>query len=267
MKKELWRTIKLLLLFLVLCQGIVVMGAIGVLVYDDAMEMNKEAVDEDFYNSNIIKWSMIIGYVMAIVVFIYKRYVKVSLGRLGCLEHSSLLTAAGMAALIAVGWMFTEVSCLTLVDAESLFPDDAEQLEKEAEMFGGILGFLAAGILAPIAEEITFRGIMMRGLLKMRCRPWVAIGVSAFIFALFHGTELQLFGTTMFGIIVGWLYWRTKSILPGMIVHMVNNCICITAEYLFPDYEPDTKACLLILAVSIPLLMYGLNWYKEKYSC
>ena len=41
-------------------------------------------------------------------------------------------------------------------------------------------------------------------------------GLGAIVFAFCHGTLLQLFGTTVFGIITGWLYWRTKSLLPGI---------------------------------------------------
>lgn len=270
-RKELWRTVKLLLLFLVLSQGFGVVGAIALAIHDVAMHMSMDAVEEHFLHSVFIKWTMVVGYVLAIAVFIIKRYVRVSLGRLARMDRNTLWTAAGMAALISVCWMLTEVPLLELVDADSLFPEDAEELDKMYGALGeGVLGFLAGAILAPIAEEIVFRGVLMRGMLKMRWHPWVAIVMSALIFALFHGTELQMFGTTVFGIITGWLYWRTKSLLPGMIVHIVNNSFAFAAMniYEYLDYDEDdahlgVKTCIIILAICIPFLLYGINWYKK----
>jgi len=105
---------------------------------------------------------MIIGYVMAIALFIHKRYVKVSLGRLARMDRDTLRTAIGMAAVISLGWMLTEISLMALADVESLFPEDSEKLDKMYGALGeGVLGFVAGAILGPIGEEITFRGVLM----------------------------------------------------------------------------------------------------------
>ena len=266
-RKELWRTIKLLLLFLVLSEGLLLVGVIAFVFHDMSMGMTKEAIEEHFMRSNFTKCLMIMGYALAIAVFIHKRYVKVSLGRLARMNRNTLWKAVGMAAVISLGWMFTEVSFMALIDVESLFPEDSERLDRIYGAMGeGVLGFLAGAIMGPIAEEITFRGVLMRGLLRMRWHPWVAIVVSALVFALCHGTELQMFGTTIFGIITGWLYWRTKSLLPGMIVHIVNNSFAFGASNLLSDDDDSNlsaKVCIITLAISIPLLMYGINWYKK----
>lgn len=265
--KIFWRTIKLLLLFLVLSEGLLLVGAIALVFHDMSMGMTKEAFEEHFMRSDFTKCLMIMGYALAIAVFIHKRYAKVSLGRLARMDRNTLRTAAGMTAVISVGWLFTEISLLSLVDVESLFPEDSERLDRIYGAMGeGVLGFLAGVIMAPIAEEIIFRGVLMRGLLRMRWHPWVAIVVSALVFALSHGTELQMFGTTIFGIITGWLYWRTKSLLPGMIMHIINNFIAFGFDNLFPvecDSEPSAIVWIIVLAISIPLLMYGINWYKK----
>ena len=266
--KVFWGTIKQLLLFLVLSEGLLLVGTIVLVFHDAPIYKTREAMEEHFLHSDFIKWTMIIGYVLAIAVFIYKRYVKVSLGRLARMDRNTLWTAVGMAALISLGWMFTETSLMELGDVYSLFPEDVEKLNKiYGALDEGFLGFSIGAILGPIVEEITFRGILMRGMLKMRWHPWVAIVVSALIFALFHGTELQMFGTTIFGIIVGWLYWRTKSLLPCMIVHIVNNSFAFGIDKLFPnedDFNLSTKVCLIFRAISIPLLVYGINWYRKK---
>ena len=267
-RKVFWRMIMLLLLFLVLTQGSIIVGGFTVLIHDDIpSDTSREAFIEHILQSSSMKWTMIIGYALTIAVFIHKRYVKVSLGRLARMDRNTLWTAAGMAAVISLGWLFTEISLLELVDVESLFPEDSEKLDIIYGALGeGVLGFLAGVIMAPITEEIAFRGVLLRGLLRMRWHPWVAIVVSALVFALFHGTELQMFGTTIFAIIVGWLYWQTKSLLPGMIMHIINNFMAFGFDYLFPvecDSKPSAIVWIIVLAISIPLLMCGINWYKK----
>ena len=270
-RKELWRVFLLLLLFLVLTQGSIIVGGFIALIHDMPKDTSKEAFIEHILCSDITRWTMVMGYVLAIAVFISKRYIRVSLGRLAHMERKTLWTAAGMAALISVGWLLTEGFLMELVHADSLFPEDTEKLNAIYGALGeGVLGFLTGGILAPIAEEIAFRGVLMRGMLKMRWHPWVAIVLSALIFAFFHGTELQMFGTTVFGIITGWLYWHTRSLLPNMFVHMVNNSLAFGVMNISEclGYDEDethlsVKACIIILVICIPLLLYGINWYKK----
>jgi len=260
MKKQLWITVKQFLLFVFLSQGIMGMGMIAACFNAELKGLDQDAVLESALNSKITMCAIVLGYLLTIAVFLGRRYVKLSMGRI---ERSKQWTMAGMAVLIALGWMFTEVSILLLAEADKLFPDEAEELDEFGEAMGGVFGLVAGGILAPIAEEIGFRGVLMGGLLRMRCKPWIAIVVSAFVFSCFHGTYLQLFGTMVFGIIVGWLYWRTRSLVPGMIVHMVNNSVAFGLEMVIPDVEPGKKACVMLIVVFLPMLLIGLKWYKN----
>lgn len=246
------------MLYLCLSQGLMVIGMIPIVISAIQKGMDKEAMMEYASSSNTVKGLMVLESLLTIAVFLGRRYVKLSAGRI---DRSKLWTMVGMAALIAFGWMFTEMSILQLAEADNLFPDEAEELERNSKMWTG-LGAIVVGILVPITEEIGFRGVLMGGLLRMRCRPWVAIVVSAIVFAFWHGTLLQLFGTTVFGIITGWLYWRTKSLLPGMIVHMVNNSTAVALVLAFPYEEPGKKLWLLFLALCLPLLLIGLNWFR-----
>ena len=78
-----------------------------------------------------------------------------------------------------------------------------------------------------------------------------------------------MFGTTIFGIIVGWLYWRTKSLLPCMVVHVVNNSFAFGATNFFPEEdepEPCAWVWILVLAFSVPLLMYGINCTSKEFK-
>jgi membrane protease YdiL (CAAX protease family) len=82
--------------------------------------------------------------------------------------------------------------------------------------------FFMIVIAAPILEEILFRGIILDGFLK-NYTPLNAILVSAFMFGLIHGNIPQGIGAFMLGSLFGWIYWKTNSILPCMILHAINN--------------------------------------------
>jgi hypothetical protein len=259
MKKQFWIMTGQFLLFLFLSQGIMAIGMIAALTIAGSKGLEDSAMYEYALSSGITQWAAVLGYVLTIVIFLGRRYVRVKLGRI---ERNTLWVSAIMATLIAWGWMFTEESILQLVDAERLFPDEARELEKFDELMSGPLGYLAVGILAPIAEEIGCRGVLMGGLLRMRCKPWVAIVVSALVFAYLHGTYLQLFGTIVFGIITGWLFWQTKSLIPGMIIHIVNNSTSVVLDIALPDYDPCKALCVILIVICLPILLIGLKWFR-----
>ena len=102
------------------------------------------------------------------------------------------------------------------------------------------LGFVAVGLLAPLVEEIVFRGAILRALLQWFSRAWVAILVSAVFFALIHANPAQMPHSFVVGILLGWMYWRTRSILPGMVYHFVNNAVA----YVMANVVADPNAPL-----------------------
>lgn len=258
--RQFWITFKQFVLYLLLSQGIMTVGALVTAIRGGINGVEKDAMMEYMFSSKITLWSMVLGYAVTIAVFLGMHYVKIKTGRI---ERDRLWKTIGVAALIALGWMFVEVGILQLVDADKLFADEVEELEKFGKIMTGPLGAIAVGILAPISEEIGFRGVLLGGLLRMRCGAWPAIVISALVFAFFHGTHIQLLGTTVFGIIAGWLYWRTRSLIPSMIVHMVNNSMACILETAAPDYEPGKIASVAFVVVFLPILIYGLGWFKR----
>lgn len=98
-------------------------------------------------------------------------------------------------------------------------------------------GYLAIGLLAPLGEEVVFRGAILRSLLQWCSKPWAAIVISALIFAVAHMNPAQLPHAFLIGLLLGWLYYRTDSIIPGMTYHWVNNSVAYVMYNLYPD--PD----------------------------
>jgi membrane protease YdiL (CAAX protease family) len=88
-------------------------------------------------------------------------------------------------------------------------------------------------VAAPVLEELLFRGVILRGLLKSQ-RPWVAIGQSALLFGVFHFNPAQSLSAGLMGLLLGWLYYRTRSLWVCMAVHALNNAGAFLIMWLGP---------------------------------
>lgn len=108
-----------------------------------------------------------------------------------------------------------------------------------ADMMRNRWGYLAIGILAPLAEEAVFRGAVLRVLLRLFDKKWhwIAIAISAILFGMVHGNVQQFVHATLIGLILGWMYYRTDSILPGVLFHWVNNSAAYVISNLIPNAE------------------------------
>ena len=84
------------------------------------------------------------------------------------------------------------------------------------------LGPILAVVVAPITEEIVFRGLILRGLLG-RWQPRIAITVSAVLFALMHFNPAQVPIAVGLGLVLGWVYVRTRSLGLCILGHALNN--------------------------------------------
>ena len=93
-----------------------------------------------------------------------------------------------------------------------------------------LMQFLALCVMPAIAEELLFRGAF-QGLMRP-CGSAAAIFAPALLFGLLHLDLAQ--GLTAFacGVFLGWLAERSGSILPGMLLHLVNNTLAFLTIYL-----------------------------------
>jgi sodium transport system permease protein len=80
--------------------------------------------------------------------------------------------------------------------------------------------------LAPVCEELAFRGFILRGLLRRFSIP-AAVAVNALLFGFFHVNPQQLLNATLLGALLGVLVTRTASLWPGVCFHAVNNAVVV----------------------------------------
>lgn len=150
------------------------------------------------------------------------------------------------------------------------------------KLFEGVMkepwGYLAIGLLAPLAEELVFRGAILRTLLKLIDSRWhwAAIAISAIIFGAVHGNLPQFVHASLIGLLLGWMYYRTGSILPGVMFHWVNNTIAYVMFNIMPQmadgklidiFHGDHKMMVLSIIFSLFIMIPSivqLNYRMKK---
>lgn len=93
-----------------------------------------------------------------------------------------------------------------------------------------VLLLLLIAVIAPIAEELFFRG-MLYPVLRRRWSPRWAIVANAMLFALVHFIPLLLPALFFIGLILAWVRERTQSIIPGILLHAMQNGLVVVAIY------------------------------------
>lgn len=118
---------------------------------------------------------------------------------------------------------------------QELMPDMPDHM---ADTFTAIMttnyGYFVLCLLTPFVEEMVFRGAILRALLGSFGNHWVAILISAVLFAVVHLNHAQMPHAMLIGLLLGWMYYRTGSILPGVALHWVNNTVAYAVTVMMP---------------------------------
>lgn len=95
--------------------------------------------------------------------------------------------------------------------------------------------FFVGAILAPLVEEIFFRGFLFQGFRERY--GWVsAMLLSSGIFAVAHLDPVSLIPTFILGALLAYLYHRSNSVWPGVILHVLVNSFGLCSAYVLTQY-------------------------------
>jgi membrane protease YdiL (CAAX protease family) len=86
-------------------------------------------------------------------------------------------------------------------------------------------------VVAPVGEELLFRGLLLRALVR-RTSPPVAIGVAALAFALVHvaldpGAGFAVPALLLLGLLSGYRAWRTGNLSQSILLHAGFNLVAV----------------------------------------
>lgn len=144
---------------------------------------------------------------------------------------------------------------------------DPSRLFAERSGFSLVALVIGVAVLAPIGEELFFRGYLLR-VLGAR-HGWIAgVGVTSFLFALLHLNPVTFVPLLVLGAVFGLLRVWTGSLLPAIVAHMVQNGVTTGVLLLTPaDLEAEEAtlgAAAFMLLFSAPILFGALRILRRR---
>ena len=105
-----------------------------------------------------------------------------------------------------------------------------------------VVGIIGLAFFGPLLEEVLFRGAIQGALMRYFGRPWPAIILSALVFGIFHMNPIQIVYATLLGIVLGWIYYRTGSLLSVIVGHVLNNSLAVATTVAFSATDEQAVA-------------------------
>lgn len=161
------------------------------------------------------------------------------------------------------GQLFTD-AILNLVRnaAPKLFTDYDKLVDTMVGAYASPVMLISVFLLAPIAEEVIFRGIALSYSKETFIAPLSCI-LNGLLFGLYHGNLIQGIYAFVFGVILSIIALHFNSILPGIIVHLAVNCsVLLSFDIFFSSNMANIITLIICLCIFTGLLLFVL---KDKY--
>ena len=237
------RTIKLLLLYF--AYQLAFFGVlVGVYMLKNVV-MEMPDVSGSEYMS-VIMWAQFLSTLSIGLHVILGKYVSVDVFKLKIPNKWSILIASAVFIVVMGLWTnyFSELAGL---------PDNMKDVFEQ--MMNNPLGIISIVVMAPLVEELLFRGAIQGHLMRKWKMPYLGIVVSSLIFGVVHGNPAQIPFAFVVGMSLGWMYYLTGSLIPGILMHFINNGSSVLLYALSGDPDATMISSLgengaLALAVS-----------------
>lgn len=170
---------------------------------------------------------------------------------------------AGGAALCVLPITDLLVSWLQLPDTNAAF------LSEMGHTFWGVFSIV---VLAPIFEEVLFRGALLGYLWRQTGDAKMAIALSAILFGLVHMNMAQTIPAILIGCLMGWIYVRSGCLWLTIFYHAVNNGVAVLSIHFLPSNADSLTTwlgmpvTLALAAVSVALLAVCLTVMHKHLS-
>ena len=162
--------------------------------------------------------AMILSGIAMIWHLIHFKYVKFNLKSFSEVPSKTIWLSIP---LIVAGMLFINL-CSEFLGLPDLMQDTFLGMSRN------VFGIISITIMAPLVEELLFRGAIQGYMLRKGMKPLHAILIASAIFGIVHMNPIQIPFAFAIGMIFGWLYYRTGSLVPGIVGHFINNSIaCI----------------------------------------
>ena len=205
--------------------------------------------------------AMVLSGIAMIWHLIHFKYVKFNLKSFGEVSGKTIGLSIP---LIVAGMLFINL-CSEFIGLPDLMQDTFRAMSRN------VFGIISITIMAPLVEELLFRGAIQGYMLKKGIKPLHAILIASAIFGIVHMNPIQVPFAFAIGLIFGWLYYRTGSVVPGIIGHFINNSIACLQMATLTEEEFNTTTIewlgvgptYALFAISFAV-MIGMFLYLKK---
>lgn len=216
-------------------------------------------------NSELILYISALGTLVWILIFgiVYKKGKKAA-GK-SLFEGKIRTYRIVILACMGLGFQFLINSILTI--ALLVAPKAMESYQQVVEMLGmgnSWISFLLIVVLAPIGEELVFRGVVMN-YLKKNLSFMVANIIQALFFGIYHMNLVQGLYAFFLGLVLGWIVQKYGSIRESIILHMAVNLSGCLVGYILPEVLfTSWMGVLLLFALASVLLIFSVRIVKME---
>ncbi|MDO5461534.1 MAG: CPBP family intramembrane metalloprotease [Bacteroidales bacterium] len=196
----------------------------AIATYGDAQAFMENPVMEG-YVTDAMAWGLFLSAINMLLFIHLTRLFRLRMSIFGSIARRPLVFSTFL--------VFTSMFALNIFvqwfPLEDMLTDQFEGLTHT------LLGAFTISVLAPVLEEVMFRGAIQGYMMRRFRRPWLAIVVAGLVFGIFHMNPVQVVYASLLGIIFGWIYYRTRSLLSVIVGHVLNNTIATITMLFFAD--------------------------------
>lgn len=154
---------------------------------------------------------------------------------------------------------------LTLVEPhfKSTFDSYGKMVESITGVGSSWVLLLAVIVVAPIGEELLFRGLI-QGYGHKNFAPVLAITLQGLIFGLYHGNIIQGIYAFFMGVVLGFVTHRLGSLIPAMVLHIsVNGSLLLVPQVLY-EGTGRTVATTVVAGGVFAGMLWLVVWKKKE---
>jgi uncharacterized protein len=133
---------------------------------------------------------------------------------------------AGAVSQFAMAIVYIPIFILFDLDADDLSAPARDMTDRASGALGTVLLVLVVGIGAPVFEEVFYRGLVQRSMIR-RLGEWPGVIVTAIVFGAVHFQLLQFPSLAIFGAVLGVLTLKTGRLGPAIVAHMAFNLVAV----------------------------------------
>ena len=179
-------------------------------------------------------WTLFAANALAIALFLLFRPKAIT-----CATTARAFSGRGARRTALAFLLALPVIFLVNILQEAFFPEIPDLVGEQTmqDIMHNPLGLLTVAVLGPVAEELLFRGGVQTDISRRYSHQgwFVPIAFSALVFSLVHMNPAQMPAAAILGLVLGFAYWWTGSLVAPILIHVFNNSFACLGALLTDD--------------------------------